>query len=330
MKPILSALAVFGAICLCGGKPVHAAGFDCAKAVAAVEKAICASPQLGPLDDEVAVAYRRLQGSLARPWDELVRQSQREWLRSRGEETADLKGRELDDALLASLKDRLSALNGALITQNGVHLLSIDRAVVQKVAPQLAEYAQGQHQVTQNATALYVLDDLPGARKFNALIDRLLAQATDPGVAADGEYSVSVELDFASRSLVSAGVSSSVFGFGAAHPVEGQHQVNYLLAEGREMQAHDLFRGHAYENVILESATKAFVDAGLKPLASAREARAALLNPQNWALSGRGLTVVVPPDTLFAHADGSPDVPTLPWKTFQGQLTTLGENVFGK
>jgi len=35
-----------------------AASFDCAKAATAVEKAVCASPRLSALDDELAAAYR--------------------------------------------------------------------------------------------------------------------------------------------------------------------------------------------------------------------------------------------------------------------------------
>jgi len=331
MKFPLSAPAIFLLVTMFSAAlPAQAASFDCAKAAGALEKAICASTQLAAQDEEITVAYRHLLGSVSSPWDELVKKSQREWLRARSAEMADLKGRELEEALQASMRNRLDALNGALIKQNGMHLLALDRAVMQKVAPDRVAYAQGQQQVTQTSSLLYVLDDVPGAKRFNALIDKSFAQTLDATATAEGEYDLSAELNFASPELVSVSVSSSEFGFGAAHPVAGIRQLNFLLAEGRVLRVHDLFTGRGHEDLILRNATQAFAEAGLKPLASVREARALLLDPRNWALDGRGLTVVVPPDSLFAHVDGSPEVPPVLWKSFQGQLTPLAEKIFGK
>lgn len=331
MKFSLPASAIFLPVTmLCLALPVQAASFDCTKASGALEKAICASPQLGVQDEEIAMAYRHLLGSVSTPWDELVKKSQREWLRARSAEMADLKGKELDDALQTSMRNRLDALNGALIIQNGMHLLAVDRAVMQKVAPDRVAYAQGQQQVTQTSSLLYLLDDVPGAKRFNALIDKTFAQMLDATATAEGEYDLSAELNFASPELVSVNLGSSEFGFGAAHPVAGTRQLNFLLAEGRLLRVHDLFTGRGHEDLILRNATQAFAEAGLKPLASVREARALLLDPRNWALDARGLTVVVPPDSLFAHVDGSPEVPPVLWKSFQGQLTPLAEKIFGK
>lgn len=46
------------AVLLLLATPAHAASFDCTKATTAVEKAICASPRLNALDDELAIAVR--------------------------------------------------------------------------------------------------------------------------------------------------------------------------------------------------------------------------------------------------------------------------------
>jgi uncharacterized protein len=57
----------------------RAASFDCAKARSKVEKAICSDPELGKLDEELAVAYKRALA--AHPLPSYVRVRQREWLR---------------------------------------------------------------------------------------------------------------------------------------------------------------------------------------------------------------------------------------------------------
>lgn len=310
--------------------PAAAVATDCARAATAPDRAVCASPRLLVLDEEVGVAAQRLAASLPAPWDETVRKSQREWLRTRGLDAAELRGKALDEALRVSMQGRIEALNGAVIARNRVRLLSIERAVVQKVAPERLEDARGRRQVVQHAALLYVLDGQGGAQQFNALIDTLAGPMLDPERAADGEYSMGASLNFVSPDLLAVGIVTSSFGFGAAHPVEGARQVNFLPAQGRLLVAEDLFAGHDHERLILHRAAQAFADAGLKPLAGGQEARALLLNPQNWVLDARGLTVVVPPDTLFAHADGSPEVSTLLWKDLQPGLTPFAQRVFLK
>lgn len=317
-------------VLLCPVWPASAAVADCARTVTPAEKAVCASPRLLALEEEVAVAAQRLAGSLPAPWDEVVRKSQREWLHTRGLDAAELRGKALDEALRGSLQRRIEALNGAVIARNRVRLLSIDRAVVQKVAPERLEDARGRRQVVQHAAPLYLLDEQGAAQPFNALIDTLVGPMLDPDRAADGEYSMSASLNFVSPDLLAVGIVTSSFGLGAAHPVEGARQINFLPAQGRLLVAEDLFAGHDYERLIQRRAAQAFADAGLKPLAGGQEARALLLNPQNWVLDARGLTVVVPPDTLFAHADGSPEVPTLLWKDLQPGLTPFAQRVFLK
>lgn len=78
-----------------------------------------------------------------------------------------------------------------------------------------------------------------------------------------------------------------------------------LLAEGRTLSAKDIFTGKAYGDIITRHVTNQFKKADLEPFAKLAEVRALLLDPQNWALSPKGLEIIITPDSLFSHAVGS-------------------------
>jgi uncharacterized protein len=61
----------------------QAASFDCAKARAADEKAICASRELNDKDVTMATQYRLLKGLFAMGGQGAMQGQQQEWLKSR-------------------------------------------------------------------------------------------------------------------------------------------------------------------------------------------------------------------------------------------------------
>lgn len=61
----------------------HAAGFDCAKAAAPVEKTICAHPELNDLDEKMGRAYRGLRNALSKAEGMYLKRAQRAWLTER-------------------------------------------------------------------------------------------------------------------------------------------------------------------------------------------------------------------------------------------------------
>jgi uncharacterized protein len=81
----------------------HAASFDCARAASAIEKRICADPQLSSDDERVAVEYRRALAAAPLPF--AVRDDQRRWI-------ADVRDKAVTNAdLRAALVDRAARLN---------------------------------------------------------------------------------------------------------------------------------------------------------------------------------------------------------------------------
>lgn len=93
----MHAAAVFTGLLIAATQSL-AAGFDCAKAATAVEKRICANPELSKLDDQLAKAYKP-EGEAA----DFERAIQRRWLKERNK-CAD------DACLQAAYAERLRQL----------------------------------------------------------------------------------------------------------------------------------------------------------------------------------------------------------------------------
>jgi uncharacterized protein len=77
----------------------HAASFDCTRAASAIEKRICADPQLSRDDESVATAYRLALAAAPLPF--AVRDDQRRWIgdvRDKAATTADLRTALVDRA----------------------------------------------------------------------------------------------------------------------------------------------------------------------------------------------------------------------------------------
>lgn len=82
MKASMAMLAA--ACCLATG--AHAASFDCKKARSEDEKAVCASPELSRLDDDMAAAYKAALGLMSGDNKRvaLFRKDQADWVKDRG------------------------------------------------------------------------------------------------------------------------------------------------------------------------------------------------------------------------------------------------------
>lgn len=81
----------------------HAASFDCKKAGTQVEKAICATPKLGQLDEDLMAAYKKVAAT--------EKQSQRAWLEYRNTCGPDLQ------CLIEMYKSRIAVLERAARSQ---------------------------------------------------------------------------------------------------------------------------------------------------------------------------------------------------------------------
>lgn len=78
MRKIKSCLLLFSALVL----PLHAyaASFNCSKAGTAVEKAICADPELSDLDERLGASYKKALSTAANESE--LRTAQKDWLKN--------------------------------------------------------------------------------------------------------------------------------------------------------------------------------------------------------------------------------------------------------
>lgn len=88
---------------------LHAASFDCSKAVSVVEKAICSDRELSGLDDSLAQAYKKALSAASDP--EAVKRGQRAWLKSERDVCKDLP------CLKKAYTKRLGELNDMLASR---------------------------------------------------------------------------------------------------------------------------------------------------------------------------------------------------------------------
>jgi uncharacterized protein len=95
--------------------PAFAASFDYARASTPREKAICASPRLSQLDDQLAAAYSKLLATVPAEARATARQNERDWLRSI-DCPANLGPEALEDCLALSWDKRVHLLqNGDIL-----------------------------------------------------------------------------------------------------------------------------------------------------------------------------------------------------------------------
>lgn len=83
----------------------QAASYDCTRANASAEIAVCAHPNLNALDEELAVLYRSLLNELPVRQADRMRQDQRSWLKARNSCGAEVR------CLKARYQERIARLN---------------------------------------------------------------------------------------------------------------------------------------------------------------------------------------------------------------------------
>ncbi|WP_051279417.1 DUF3298 domain-containing protein [Chitinilyticum aquatile] len=306
-----------------------AASFDCAKASSAEEKTICRNPALGKLDEQLAASYQQALKQLAPPWDARLRQTQREWLKNR---VADADPKTLDKALADAMQARIKELDGAVRTSNGVQLLQLHYHFALPVdktdIPSDSVWA-AQKTVSQTVSPLFIINDIPGSKGFNQWVEKNFA-LPDPKTPATEESGNSLSPHFVSPEFLSLSNASWVYFLGAAHPMSGNTQYNYWLAKGRVLQAGDVFSGRDWQKIILARVHQHLKKEKMDDYADAKTVADYVLSPDCWAISPKGLTIVIAQDAILFHAAGQQEI-SIPWGAFLGMLkpefrTVLGQN----
>jgi uncharacterized protein len=240
--------------------PVYGASFNCAWAITAQEKAICASPELSAADERMAQAYHAILESIPPKLVAEVREGQRQWVRSiaitcpaRESAPSGL----LEGCLKEDYRKRTNVLQNSIAHQGGVQF--VWRSVT-LTAPDDSEAAKNDRERGMlsesgilNASWPQLSVDTPEWWAWNkAIEDSAREMASQGNTQSDGKWSqewaqdmdtdVTVSVALLGPSLVTATLNNEWYDHGAAHPNLDFRQFNWLLKEKRELRPEDVFR----------------------------------------------------------------------------------------
>lgn len=227
MKIILPALAMLTLA-------TPALAFDCAKATTAVEKAICADPQLKQLDARLSEAYAAVKASSMPAEQRMLARSQKRWIAEREFCSGDDSG--MNACIAQKTKDRLSLLLGAPESGPGAAAKMVPVFRVQDGSTKQWDIDMSLMRFADPRTA--------GETLFNRLVDDILSQAKLGPHGEDSHDMVfamedTMSLTYASPKLVSARHDFYI-NEGGAHGNYGTNNINIDMTSGKQIRIGDI------------------------------------------------------------------------------------------
>ena len=295
-------------------------------AATAFERAICGSPELSTKDEVLAKAYATALGGLSTPASDAVKAGQREWLhfaeRACTEDARPLGGSYDEEgvACLSTLfSNRVRDLEESRM-RSGRRVYMIDSYSVFR-DPEATESVFSKV-TTKQLSVVRIDGEDSEARGFNEMMEvfgRQAASETEGDRSTDTENSFRIDGVTAVR--ISVKNEGYWYGHGAAHGNYGVTYVHYLVDEGRELAASDVFRGEDWAVALAELAfddLKRQLGDGLWP-SSADELTEPVSDPSRWNFAERGLVVQFQPYEVTAYAAGAPTV-LIAWEQLSDHL----------
>jgi uncharacterized protein YecT (DUF1311 family) len=315
----------------------RAASFDCKLAKTPQEKAICASAELGKVDEELAAAYKAGLVGLSAASAREVREDEADWLRWLGmvcdAGKAQTSG-ELAKCMVGEYRGREEFLEKVKVRRGDMLFVMRTRSLA---ARDTAEDGHGFDHVgwgTLLASWPEAESDAPEWVAWNEAVEletETVAGAEkakpgvwDPGWAEGQDATVDATLGRIGEGRVSVRIENGTMGHGAAHPSEEGENFHWLLKEQREMKVGDVFQaGSGWQKVVIArcerelkkqlGADYSYIDPMAKAIADV------IKTPHNWELEAKGLVVSFPEYTVTPRVDPADDV-TVPWLELQPML----------
>lgn len=248
------------------------ASFDCSKAMTPAEKAICANPDLGRLDQSVADAYRRLLSQVEEPFKRYVQAAQRSWLKSRTD----------PGNLAATLEVRLKELNDSNYHSHDLSFLRLmndERPMfLLTKLPGTDLYNQWARNEWQTAPSVYTAEEYEKARND-------CNEKQDCIEVVHQSYTMTA----ASPEILSIRKSISVDDFGA-HPSNEQVNYRWWLSKAGEIEPSDIFVDKRYVGIITQAVVKYFAE-NFAGQYNQDDAVKIARNSSNWAISAKSLQI---------------------------------------
>ena len=244
-------------LCLLATSTAFAASFDCAKAKSPQEKAICASPDLSRADEQMAAAYTRALAATPSVMVEQVRADQRAWLNQLSVVCTPTKrhaGQNLVSCLLDDYEYRINQLQNLVLREPGVTFVwrslflnadDSDRGILRVWWPQAAsdktEWKRWNNAIEAAAQSLFTWKSGP--------------QEWQSSWATFGDTVLTATIDTVNEQWIASTIE--VGQDRDWHPLNGRIQFYWMLREGRELQAEDVFqRGTAWERELRKACAK--------------------------------------------------------------------------
>ena len=297
---------------LAGG--AHAASFDCKAAKSTTEKAICGSPTLSALDEQLARDYERALHALSPAGGLRLKESQRSWLRYATQVCTPRKGVKRDEPMAECLapefKDRLAQL-----AQVGLRLGPY-------VFNRIDFYASGRVRDDQGGRPGYVTDHVaypqidtpvtPATTAWNAAQRKDAASgelqgSDDPDATGNEDDDTDYTLACANERFISLQVDQQEYTHGTPHGQYSHDTQNAVLAPAmRKMGANDFFAaGSTWKARLPPLFVAAWLRNGADPEAppSVKEAiEAAAADPGRWLVTPEGLRIAFSEGEVGCHA----------------------------
>lgn len=327
------------------GAFAHAASFNCAKARTPQEKAVCDSPELSEFDDEMAAAYKTVLAEAPSDFIAEIRDGQRTWLRKLAIacNTKHPAYGTLTSCLGTEYASRIKALRNLILHEAGVTFVweSVDLDANVPAPPADVSIGTGQSQRGHlSASWPRSAANTPDWKAWNKAIEaatvRLASLGRNPSASnfreildPDMDIDVSASLGVVDLNFVTATIENDWDG-GGIHPNEDSIQFNWLLKERRELKPEDVFRRWSDWDSYLQNRCDQYLHKVLdydgqsyenfmQPGQMATALHGIVVNPENWQIDSRGITIIFQTYAVASHA-GTPEPVLIQWKSLQPML----------
>ena len=326
------------------------ASFDCKVARTDIERAICSDKELSAADEALAAQYKATLAMAPEEVQTEIREDQRTWLRSLGtvcradavarEHTAARRS-ELVSCLKDQYKSQTEALQQRVVKKGGVVFVMRSVTLKTKDAPDDTAVDGGETNPGYGTlTAVWpqaMSSDAEWVAWNAAMLLEVQKMAGGDGKTAGGwksewaqgvDSDVTARLEEVSAGRVSVSVGDEVMGHGAAHPSESYEEFHWLLAERRWLRATDVFAAGSGWASVLEARCRASLKAQLGDdyesyaggkAEFAKALREVIVEPENWVMDAKGLSVSFPEYSVTPRAQPVDPV-EVPWSALQGVL----------
>ena len=303
----------------------HAASFDCKAAKTPSEKAICASPRLSTLDEQLAREYERALHALSPAGAARLKESQRSWLRFATAVCVPRKSIEHGESpascLEAQIGQRLQQLAQAGVRLGPYVFNRIDSyAVSRSHDGDDAGYNHGF--VTRHVG--YPAIDSPTTAAATAWNAQQPQEPASVDAEDDTDQDIDVTLGCVGAAFISVEEISSEYAHGSPHGVFDREKRNELLTPTlRDMTEHDVFAEESgWEEKLPALFWNVYVsrDRRNEDRPDVEKAiRGSAADPGSWLLTPAGLQI-----SFGAYEAGcyacNPGPITVPWSSLKPML----------